>query len=252
MNNYHKFLKTSVVSALLIAELGIFLGTKNPLLAETKVNSSNKQKVVTFVPPGNLQPKSSAGGASRSSSSCNAETAFTSCLMPLIPSQHQGLTLASHPSFLVYIPENAQAESGFLSLKDAHDNDYYQAKIDLKGKVGIVKITLPNDAPDLEVGGDYKWSLAMMSDLLLKPDTPFVQGYVTRVASESQLKEQLSAATPLEEASIYGKAGLWYETVATLASLKQANPNDAEIGTQWQQLLNSVGLEKIATQPFAE
>ncbi|MGL5804005.1 MAG: DUF928 domain-containing protein, partial [Xenococcaceae cyanobacterium] len=139
-------------------------------------------------------------------------------------------------------------------------NDFYQSKITLEKKTGIVKINLPSDAPGLEIGKDYQWSVALMSGSTLKPDTPFVRGFVRRINAESTFKEQLSRATALERASAYGQAGLWYETVATLADLKQddcvalptADRNDANITSQWQQLLTSVGLEKIATQPFTE
>lgn len=251
MNKFHKILKSTRLLVFLTIELSIILGVNNTLFAETNSNSSNKQKTVTFVPPGELKPKNSVGGASRSST-CNVEADSTVCLTPLIPNNNLGLTVESHPSFLVYIPKNSRTKTGYFSIRNSNDDDYYQTIISLENKAGIVKITLPSDAPGLKVDKDYKWSLAMMSDRLLKPDTPFIQGYVKRVDSEAQLQEQLAAATPLEKAYLYGKAGLWYETVATLASLREVSPNDANIRMQWQELLNSVGLEKVATKSFSE
>jgi hypothetical protein len=251
MNKKRKAFKSTKLLSLLLIECSFIFGINNTILAENKSNSSNKQKSITFVPPGDLKPKNSVGGASRSST-CNSEANSMVCLTPLIPSNNIGLTIESHPSFLVYIPEHSKAEMGYFSIRNSNDDYYYRTKISLNNKSGIVKITLPKDASDLKIGQDYKWSLAMMSGKLLKPDTPFIQGYVKRVDPEAQLQEQLSSANSLEKASLYGQAGLWYETVATLANLREKSPKDANLQTQWQELLSSVGLEKVATKSFAE
>ncbi len=255
MKIYSKSLQSKIVSLFLLLEIITIFSGSAKLLAQTnfkkQTSKQTSQKTISFVPPGNLKPKTSTGGASRNST-CNTVTQTTPCLTPLIPNSQQGLTLESHPSFLLYVPKNIASEIVFLSIKDENNNDFYQTKITFEKKTGIVKIKLPSDAPGLEIGKDYQWSVALMSGGTLKPDTPFVQGYVRRINAELAFKEQLERATALERASAYGKAGLWYETVATLADLKQSNHNDANITSQWQQLLTSVGLEKIVTQPFAE
>ncbi|WP_210407399.1 DUF928 domain-containing protein, partial [Hydrocoleum sp. CS-953] len=51
---------------------------------------------------------------------------------------------------------------------------------------------------------------------------------------------------------IYSEAGIWYEALVTLAELIRSNPNDVKFTSEWQNLLNSVGLNEVATEPLKE
>ncbi len=46
-----------------------------------------------------------------------------------------------------------------------------------------------------------------------------IQGQIQRVEMTPSLSDRLKNANPLETAALYGEAGIWYETVATLAQL---------------------------------
>jgi hypothetical protein len=91
-----------------------------------------------------------------------------------------------------------------------------------------------------------------MCDNKLRPDSPIIAGYIERVQPESELTAQLEGATPVEMAALYGKAGIWYETIATLAQLRKAEPQDRELMNAWNSILNSVGLEKVADARLME
>ena len=91
-----------------------------------------------------------------------------------------------------------------------------------------------------------------MCDNKLRPDSPIVEGYIERVQPEPELTAQLEGATPVEKAALYGKAGIWYETVATLAQLKEAEPQNQELINAWDSILNSVGLEKVSNARLIE
>jgi hypothetical protein len=64
------------------------------------------------------------------------------------------------------------------------------------------------------------------------------------------LAQALTTAATEEKPDIYAKAGIWYEAVATLIKLRQEQPQNVALLNQWQTLLKSVGLEKIADQPL--
>lgn len=209
-----------------------------------------KASKVTFDPPAGERPKNTAGGASRSIGRCikqaeNMALPFT----PLIPSSNQGLTVASHPTVLAYLPKTS-ADRVYFSWHDESSNNHYQTILPIKNQGGIVSLTLPQNAPPLEIGKNYKWSLAIMCDKKLQPDSPTIEGQIKRVAVESNLSVLLSNAGALETAAIYGEAGIWYETLNTLAKLKMAQPRNPTLSYNWQELLNSVELEKFATIPL--
>lgn len=242
--------KPNIYSALLLATSIIIFALNTEVQAQPSSNepsNTNKKVKVTFNPPKDLQPKNSAGGASRSTNCSSESSQFSSCLTPLIPPTNQGLTTLSHPTFLVHIANNS-GHKGFLSIKDENNNDIYQTELPLEQQSTIARINLPADAPALEVGKTYKWSFATIDGNFLKPDTPFVEGYVKRVELQSSLQKQLTQATPLEKVALYGKEGIWYETVADLAELNLTESSDPNMGDRWKTLLNSVGLEEIASQ----
>ena len=223
-------------------------GQSQALAGETSTKVKNFQ--VTFNPPAGDRPQTSTGGASRSIGQCinQAENADLP-LAPLLPASAKGLTVASHPTVLAYLPETA-ANKVFFSWQDENNNDHYQNILPIENQGGIISLTLPEDAPPLEIGKNYQWAIAVMCDGRLQPDSPMIVGQIQRVAIESTLSDRLNNASALETAAIYGEAGIWYETVAILAQLKITQPNNPSLASNWQELLTSVELEKFATTPL--
>ncbi|MEM7594800.1 MAG: DUF928 domain-containing protein [Cyanobacteria bacterium P01_A01_bin.83] len=213
---------------------------------ETQGSLSLKDFKVTFNPPAGNKPQSSAGGASRSIGQCIMQAENSNLpLTPLLPADALGLTVSSHPTVLAYLPE-INANKVFFSWQDENNQEHYQTILPIANQEGIISLTLPEDAPPLEVGKNYQWALAIMCDGRLQPDSPMIQGQIQRVEVEPSVSDRLVSANALEIAAIYGEAGIWYETVATLAQLKITQPNHASLKDNWQELLASVGLEKVA------
>ncbi len=220
-------------------------------IAQDNTNSGSATRFkVTFNPPAGDQPKTSIAGASRSIGQCINQAENSNLpLAPLLPASAQGLTVASHPTVLAYLPATS-AQKVFFSWQDENNNDHYQTILPVENKAGIVSLTLPDEAPPLEVGKNYQWSLALMCNGQLQPDSPIVQGAIQRVEIEPSLSARLQHANAFETAAIYGEAGIWYETIATLATLQTTQPNNPSLKSNWQELLTSVGLEKVASTPL--
>jgi hypothetical protein len=213
---------------------------------------------VTFEPPRGDAPRDTRGGASRGdtcstltaaeASTANAPQVFTL----LSPTNAQGLTLAEHPQFFIYVP-TTDAPSLFFTLKDAEGTVQYQATLPLQKYDGVIQVSLPDSAPKLEAGKSYQWGAALLCSGRLRPDSPFVSGWVKRVESTPALAQQLTATmAPLERAAVYGANGLWYDMLSTLAQLRQEQPENAALASNWEQVLGAGGLEAIATKPVVQ
>ncbi len=81
-------------------------------------------------------------------------------------------------------------------------------------------------------------------------DIPIVSGKIRRVELDWTLQTQLEKKNSLDQAALYGQAGVWYDMLNSLAQLKKTQPNETTIAANWVHLLNSVGLEEIATKPL--
>lgn len=208
------------------------------------VNTANggTRGSVQFTPPGDAAPVNTANGGTREEA--------VSKLVALIPQTQIGRTVAAHPTFSVYVPATASKEI-FFSLQDENRNNLYQATLKISGGGGIVQVTVPKDAPELEIGKNYAWFFALIEPGdILRPDSHGVSGWVKRV--EAPKITQISSMKPIELAALYASSGIWYDTLAVLSTAKLAEPENTTLANEWKELLEQVGLGAIATQPIVE
>jgi hypothetical protein len=238
-----------VLSVALVLQILIIPSLSIKLQAQTILETRDANLSVTFNPPGEDKPKQSSGGASRGGQCPRDDRQIKPYITALIPTSELGLTIEERPTLFVYVPETP-ARKAFFSLHDESEITHYQTFIDLSDRSGVIAISLPSDAPALLTGKEYKWSFVLMCDNLLRPDSPLVEGYIKKITPNSVLSQRLEEATSLERAKLYGEAGIWYETIATLAQLRISNPDDTKLITVWEELLNSVGLQAIAAKPL--
>jgi hypothetical protein len=200
---------------------------------------------------GRQAPNQAAGGASRAGIYyLNASTvsAGPAALIALLPQNFYGTTVAERPTILVYLPDS-NAEEAVFSLKDEAGNMQYQMTIPVAEKSGVVAIKLPADAPALAVGKNYNWFLALKINGTLSPSTPYVDGWIQRVAPNAELAAAMKQPDGLKQAAAFGKHGVWYDCVATLAALNTVTSDNDTIAKEWDELLSSVGLKEIVKAP---
>lgn len=209
-------------------------------------------QALTFKPPGDQAPKQSTGGASRDGGKCFSKATKTSAsVTPLIPTTNLGLSVAERPTFFVYVPPSG-AKKVFFSLQEEDTTHHYQTTFLLPDKPGVISFKLPDAAPALQLGKNYKWSLVFVCDSELEPDSPGVSGWIRRVKPNTSLVNQRKMGDSLESASNLASAGIWYDTLSTLAQLRRSQPANQTVTASWEELLKSVGLDAIATEPLID
>lgn len=202
---------------------------------------------------GKEAPQQASGGASRVGTYyLNPSTvgaAGPAALIALLPQSFYGTTVSERPTILVYLPAS-NAQEAVFSLKDEAGNTQYQMTIPVAGKTGVIAMKLPTDAPALAVGKNYHWFLAVKVDEQLSPSTPYVDGWIQRIQPTTELATVMQQEDALKRAAAFGKNGVWYDCVETLASLHSTQPTNVTITKQWEELLSSVNLKEIVTSPL--
>lgn len=194
---------------------------------------------VGFLPPGDAAPDHYMGSGTR--------RAELTEIVPLLPPAKYGRTIEAHPTLLVYVPPTQNPQKVFFSVQDENRQNLYQTTLELSGEGGIIRITLPESAPELEVGKTYAWFLAPVpSEGFLRPDNYGVVGWVKRVEPPV---EMAAASNAIERAMAYGASGVWYDTLNLVAAAQQEQPHNPTLVSEWQDLLEQVGLEAVAAQP---
>ncbi|MCW5316239.1 DUF928 domain-containing protein [Nostoc sp. KVJ3] len=198
-------------------------------------------------------PQQASGGASRVGNYYLNPSSIGStgpaALIALLPQSFYGTTVSERPTILVYLPVS-NAEEVVFSLKDETGNTQHQMTIPIALKAGVIAIKLPSDAPALVIGKNYHWFLAVKVDGQLSPSTPYVDGWIQRIQPSAELVTAMQERDALKRAAAFGKNGIWYDCVETLAALHGAQPSNVTLTKQWEELLSSVSLKEIVTVPL--
>lgn len=249
----------------------IFNGTRDG--ASKSLKSSATQGDVTFTPPGDLAPENATGGGIRgetkfeppgestpSDSTSSGGTRNPShlnnplsnnneILIPLIPETNHARTVSARPTIFIYMPKMS-ARQVFVSLQDEERNTIYQTRLEISGQEGLVRFTLPPEAPELEIGKNYLWFFAPVKpDGVLRPDNYGVRGWIKRVETPTGAEVN---SDPIAKATLYAGSGIWYDTLDILMSARQAQPNNTELAKEWRDLLEQVGLKNVADYSLVE
>ncbi len=234
---------------ILLVAIGMVLFPQLPGNTQERRNSQPRSFATSFKPPNKDAPVATSGGASRGTQ-CIVDVDNSKVpIIPIIPAINQRLTVASHPTFFIHIPKTS-AKQIFLKIEDENEEDTYQTILPISGETGILQVSIPEEAPPLEVGKNYKWALALMCADTLEPDSPIVQGSITRVNTTIESNTQWSTMTQIEQANFYAESGIWYESIEILAELRQEEPNNTRLLAIWQEILDSIGLNAIAKADF--
>lgn len=204
----------------------------DPILQAIQANS--------FTPPQSGVPGGTSGGASRGDGACAAgSVAESSGMKLLIAATDQNLTTKERPTYFAHVADPAITQL-FLSLQKESGDDFYQTVIPITPGSDLVIIQMPDDAPPLEVGTAYNWSIAMICGSSLRPDDPVITGQIRRVAIDAAMQAELEGMSTLDQAAWYIKHGIWFD--ALKASM------DAQQPALVESLLNAVGLSDVAAK----
>jgi len=176
-------------------------------------------------------------------------------LTALVPDSTIGITLAEYPTFFFYLPDaNLEGVKGEFTLENEKKEVIYYKTVLLKASDSIIRVEL-SDAPSLpplEVGKSYSWAFNLVFDKFDRSDSKYVTGWIKRIEPNSELQQKLGTAPRQEQPAIYAKNGIWYEALASLAELRCASPSDSTITSDWESLLQQVGLPEISQKPLAQ
>jgi len=255
MSLYQKILTkiffASVCSCLAASTVVAPISTLFAELAFTEAAQAQSRRV-RYVPPSNLDaPKVSASGISRS----GCVDGLPNCLIALLPdlqieSNPVPQTISEHPTIYFFTSKANNAKAYFRLYEESNKKGkhIYVKSFDINNEDGIIAFKIPDEAPILEIGKKYR----LRFDIEYKSgDSKTVNGYIKRVLPSPKLVEQLKTTTkPIELAALYAQAGLWFETLQTLAEAQLTLPQNPEITEEWLELLKSAKINRALSFPL--
>jgi len=230
------------------------------------INSVNKVEFIPPPPPSRGVPSGrQQGGASRGNCPTPVESRSLTALVPAMQNLNKnsrisstlntwesvwGLTTVASPTFWFYVPYALTSKLPIIFvLQDEQGKNIYKTSLTTsRTQPSITKISLPSEVT-LDVGKMYRWYFVVDCH----PDAPpQVNGWVQRTTLSPTLSRQLQTATPQQRAALYASNGIWYDALTTLAQLRNLDPKNAQLLSNWVSLLNSAGLGAIARESISD
>ena len=173
-------------------------------------------------------------------------------LTALIPENKIGRTVSEYPEFFFYLPQTDAQLAEFV-LQDENGNQIYQTTLKINNSSGVTSVNIPTNqnVSPLQLGKNYRWSVALICDAQGDRSADvFEEGIVRRVEVSADIRSQLEKANPRLKAIIYAQTGIWQDALSTLVAARRANPNDAALAADWKILLDSVNFGEIVAEPI--
>ncbi|MCP2731607.1 DUF928 domain-containing protein [Limnofasciculus baicalensis] len=214
---------------------------------------------------GNIRSSRQRTGAiSRGPRACGGETIDVTALLPKTNEAKLAAekkieiesTVSQSPTLLIYISKTQKTKGTFVVVGEKNNEAFLvqEKQVELPGRGGVVSVTV-----DLPKGEDENISSGVEEPLYHwfftidcnpnDPDTSgdlVVDGWVKLMPKDDSLTQDLAQAQERDRPAVYAQHENWTETVSTLADLRQRYPNEQQLKDDWQSLLKSVGLDRLA------
>lgn len=144
-----------------------------------------------------------------------------------------GRTLSNKPTFYLYIENLDGSQSkNYRAIFFLREGSNIQSKPSYRvagnsKKLGLLKFTLPDDAPALQVGKDTRWQVRLeFPDRIGDTNDINVNSFV-RLEQNAEVERAIrQASSTLEKARIYARYYYWYDAFDTYSQWLEANPSD--------------------------
>lgn len=219
------------------------------LVASTMITATSLRAIAQYTPPDVGLPGRTEGGGTRGDCSVVGDKSLTA----IAPNQNFGYTTHQYPTFYWYVPEAGASAAEFVLL-DSEGNEVYTTTFQIQDNAGIISLSLPGEAgvTPLTEGENYQWFFSLVCDFQDRSGDIFTSGWIQYVDESTlpSLTSRLAAAPEAEHANIYAQEGIWYTALDKLAEQRFSNLDDDAIEQDWLVLLESIGREDLAYEPF--
>lgn len=182
----------------------------------------------SFVPPPNQEPprsSTSAGGRR----GCQG---IGTPMLPLAPQANVGLTTSTRPTFAWFVPETETRRIHFFLREydpvGTGSQEIYDTR--MNSTPGVMKFQLPQTAPMLQVGRQYRWKAVLICDPDNEANSIEIQAELKVLPMPASLGQKLSQVrSSSERANLFGASGFWYDSFAEALNIQDRSASSVQV-----------------------
>ena len=240
---------TIVTISLMLGVFAPISGAINRSSILSSLLSSGSEAVASaaepeYVPPaGRDRLQRTEGGGAR-----GCTNSIPVSLNLLTPKDHIAQTVSAHPTFLWHMSDATSAPMVFTLVERNVGQPIFQKQLKAD-KSGIVRLEMPQNAPALVEGKEYRWTVSLICSHKRPSENIYARAWIERVAIAPNLTQKLAAAdSERNRALLYARSGIWYDALAILDKAHETDPRDRQTSNSFVSLLEQVGLTKVANK----
>jgi hypothetical protein len=236
-------LTVSLISALILS-MGLFGSTMSSALADQPSVAQSKPAddvpLPVYTPPKKLTPRARVGGGLRGTDGSDP------VLVALVP-DHVGLTVKKTPVLNWFLSKQTTYPLIFTLNDVGQVKPIYEGPIPTPVRAGIQSINLKDMNIVLEPEVQYRWYISAIPDPK-SPSKNIVAGGMIERCEFSTCLVEMEVDLSCDRQSVLRNAlrGFWYDAMACVCELIDANPSDQALRRQRAALLNQIGLSGVA------
>ena len=157
-----------------------------------------------------------------------------------------GLTVQEQPSLFWYQSAPADVPFVLTLLVDKQAKPVLQVKLPNAKKCGIQRLRLSDYHVTLVPGVEYEWVVALVVDPDSRSKDVVASGAIERVEPSPAVTARLANSSKTELPYIYAEEGIWYDALAALSDLIEAQPDNGSLRAERSALLEQAGITNAA------
>ena len=161
---------------------------------------------------------------------------------------HLGFAAEDQPTLYWYVSQAVPMRLEFTIVSPTTSVPVFDRTIEPATLAGIQALRLADFGVRLKPDVEYRWFVSIVTDEESRSSDILASGTIRyRVPSAALVADLQKAADPIAKASVYARAGIWYDAIDTISRAIDTAPNDVALHQARAALLQQVGLAAAAS-----
>ena len=192
-------------------------------------------------------PSNRRDGGSRGNCIANGKD-----FVALVPDRPVNETALISSQILFYVPQTKEPKEIEFILRNRQDELVHKTLLQTTERSGIMSVAIPEQVQEnsREYYGDYHWYLSLICDSQQRSKDVVLEGWIEYVELNNSVKEKINLSNSIRKSDLLQQEGIWYDALSVLAEQKKLDSDLTLIQKEWSQLLESIGLLDLASEPL--